>query len=220
MPLEMVEHGQRHFLPAAGHDLFLPLYDPLVSLLGGDRARKELIDQARVEAEHRILDIGCGTGTLLLLLKRRYPTLETVGLDPDPNALRRAGNKARRAGVAVQLDQGFADALPYGNNTFDRVFSSFMFHHLEERNRENTLQEVARVLKPGGSFHLLDFTGGEQGSHGLLGRFLHSHARLKDNNAPRILQLMRRAGFRGGKKVDDGSMLFGLLRTSYYRASK
>ena len=220
MPLEMVEHRHRNFLPAAGHDLFLPLYDPLVSLLGGDRARKELINQARVEPGHQVLDIGCGTGTLLLQLKRRYPALQTVGLDPDPNALRRAGDKARRAGVGLQLDQGFGDALPYGNSSFDRVFSSFMFHHLEEENRENTLQEVARVLKPSGSFHLLDFTGDEQGSHGPLGRFLHSHARLKDNNAARIPQLMRRAGFSGGEKVNDGSMLFGLLRTSYYRATK
>lgn len=220
MPLEMIEHRQRPFLPAAGHDLFLPLYDPLVSLLGGDRARKELIDQARIEPGHRVLDIGCGTGTLLLLLKRRYPTLQTVGLDPDPKALRRAGNKAKRAGVAVQLDQCFGDALPYGNSTFDRVFSSFMFHHLEEENRENTLQEAARVLKPGGSFHLFDFTGGEQGSHRLLGRFLQSHTRLKDNNAARVLELMRRAGFSGGEKVNDSSMLFGLLRTSYYRAAK
>lgn len=60
----IIGHQRREFLPAAGHDLFLPLYDPLVSLLGGDRAREELIDQARIEDHHRVLDVGCGTGTL------------------------------------------------------------------------------------------------------------------------------------------------------------
>ena len=219
MTFEMVDHRQRHFLPAAGHDLFLPLYDPLVSLMGGDRARKELIAQAKLQPNHRVLDVGCGTGTLMTLLKRRYSTLQVIGLDPDAKALRRASNKAKRAGVSVQFDQGFGDALPYGNAAFDRVFSSFMFHHLEDENREKTLQEVSRVLKPGGSFHLLDFAGGEQGSHGLLGHFLHSHARLKDNNDARILQLMRHAGFSGGEKVKDSSMLFGLLRITYYQAT-
>ena len=219
MTFEMVDHRQRHFLPAAGHDLFLPLYDPLVSLMGGDRARKELVAQAKLRPNHRVLDVGCGTGTLMMLLKRRYSTLQVSGLDPDAKALRRASNKATRAGVSMQLDQGFGDALPYGNATFDRVFSSFMFHHLEEENREKTLHEVSRVLIPGGSFHLLDFAGSEQGSHGLPGHFLRSHARLKDNNHIRILQLMRRAGFRGGEKVKDGSMLFGLLQITYYQAT-
>ena len=99
---------QKEFLPAAGHDLLLPLYDPLVSLLGGDRARQEVINQARIEGGQRVLDIGCGTGTLVTLLKKQYPTLEVAGLDPDPKALHRAKTKVARAGVSVQLDQGFA----------------------------------------------------------------------------------------------------------------
>ena len=187
--------------------------------MGVDRARKELIAQAQIQPDHRVLDVGCGTGTLMMLLKRRYSTLQVIGLDPDAKALRRASSKAKHVDVSVQFDQGFGDALPYENATFDRAFSSFMFHHLEEENREKTLQEVSRVLKPGGSFHLLDFAGGEKGLHGLLGHFLHSHARLKDTNDTRILQLMRRAGFSGGEKVKDGGMLFGLLRITYYQAT-
>lgn len=213
-----MDHSHRHFLPAAGHDLFLPLYDPLISFMGGNRTRKELIDQARIEPTHRALDIGCGTGTLVVLLKQQYPAADVVGLDPDPKALRRAKNKVRRAGVSVQLDQGFSDQLPYKKGTFDRVLSSFMFHHLEEPEREKTLQEVLRVLKPGGSFHLLDFAA-DHASHGLLDRLVLSHARLKDNSQGRILQLMNRAGFANAEKVKDDSMLFGLLRTAYYDAT-
>lgn len=219
MSSEIVRHHPREFLPAAGHDLFLPLYDPLVSLLGGDRARKELINQARIEDGHRVLDIGCGTGTLLMLLKKQYPTVQVAGLDPDPKALRRAKTKATRAAVSLQLDQGFADELPYENNSFNRVLSSFMFHHLEEQDREKMLREALRVLKFDGSFHLLDFAGGDQGSDGLLAHLIHSSHRLKDNSEQRILQLMKRAGFTQARKIKDGSMFLGALKTSYYEAS-
>jgi ubiquinone/menaquinone biosynthesis C-methylase UbiE len=222
MSSEIINHPKRTFLPAAGHDLFLPLYDPLVSLLGGERARRDLIAQANITSGQRILDIGCGTGTLAVMLKRADADVEVVGLDPDPKALRRAKTKATRAALSLQLDQGFSDELPYAEDSFDRVFSSFMFHHLEEENREKTLREVSRVLKPGGSLHLLDFVDDDHGSHGLLSRFLgrliHSTDRLKDNSDARILQLMRRAGFTNFEKVKESQMLLGLLRMSYYRA--
>ena len=220
MSSEIIDHPKRTFLPAAGRDLFLPLYDPLVSLLGGDRARRDLVAEANITSGQRILDIGCGTGTLAVMLKRSETHLEVIGLDPDPKALRRAKTKATRAGLSLQLDQGFADELPYAEHSFDRVFSSFMFHHLEEESREKALREVLRVLKPGGSFHLLDFVGDhEHGSHGHLSRLFHSSVRLKDNSDARIVQLMRRAGFTNVEKVKESQMLFGLLRTSYYRAT-
>ena len=152
------------------------------------------------------------------MLKRQYSAVEVTGLDPDSKALQRARKKASRAGVSVQLDHGFADALPYGERSFDRVFSSFMFHHLDEDERERTSREVLRVLKPGGSFHLLDFVANET-SHGFFERFFAGHALMKTNTNGRILGLMSRAGFSNVTKVSEGSMLFGLMRTSYFRAS-
>lgn len=199
--------------------MFLPLYDPLVSLMGFDRARQELVSAANIEPGHHILDIGCGTGTLVVMLKRQYPTAQVVGLDPDPKALRRAQIKATRAAVSAQFDPGFADELPYKDESFDQVFSSFMFHHLKEQEREKMLREVLRVLKSGGSFHLLDFVA-NNASHGFLDRLFHSHAQMKDNRDTTILELMSRVGLMNVAKVKEGSMLFGLLRTSSYQASK
>ena len=69
----MLESGKT-YLPAAGHDWQLPFYDPFVKLLGGDTARRVLLDQATVRPGH-VLDIGCGTGTLAMLIKRRHPDL-------------------------------------------------------------------------------------------------------------------------------------------------
>jgi len=210
--------SQREFLPAAGRDVFLPLYDPMVSLMGFGRAVQELISQANIERAHSVLDVGCGTGTLIVMLKRQYLAVQVVGLDPDSKALQRARKKVGRAGVSVQLDQGFADELPYGEQSFDRVFSSFMFHHLDEEERERTSREVLRVLKPGGSFHLLDFVSNET-SHGFFERLFAGHALMKTNTNERILQLITRAGFTNVMKVKERSMLFGLMRTSYFRAT-
>lgn len=210
--------SQREFLPAAGRDVFLPLYDPLVSLMGFGRAARELIAQANVERDHSVLDLGCGTGTLIVMLKRQYPAVEAVGLDPDAKALQRARNKAKRAEVSLQFDQGFADELPYGERSFDRVISSFMFHHLDEQERERTSREALRVLKPGGAFHLLDFVT-DDSAHGFFERLIGGHALMKTNTNERLLQLLQRAGFTNVTKVKDGSMLFGLMRTSYFRAT-
>ena len=71
----------RTYLPAAGHDWMLPLYDPVVKLLGGDAARRTLLEQAVIRPGHRVLDIGCGTGTLVTLIKRLHPEVEVVSRD-------------------------------------------------------------------------------------------------------------------------------------------
>lgn len=207
----------RTYLPAAGHDWALPFYDPFVRLLGGHAVRAVLLEDADLRPGQRILDIGCGTGTLLVRLKQLHPDVEARGLDPDPKALARALRKARRASVSIELDEGFSDELPYSDASFDRVFSSFMFHHLPADVRAKTLQEVRRVLKPGASFHMLDFGGPEPGTAGVA-RVLHSNHRLEDNSTSRVLALMKQAGFSSTKKVRDGAMLFGHIRIAYYEA--
>ena len=117
----------------------------------------------------------------------------------------------------MRLDQGFADALPYPDGSFDRVFSSMMFHHVETADKEKMLSEVRRVLRPGGSFHLMDFAGPEA-SDGILSRLLHTHARLKDNTESRILEWMRRAGLADPIKASSGRLILG--RLAYYRAGR
>ncbi|MGH9663133.1 MAG: class I SAM-dependent methyltransferase [Bryobacteraceae bacterium] len=215
-----MEQIKRTYLPAAGRNWALPLYDPLVKALGGDSARKSLIDQADPQPGHRILDIGCGTGTLATLIKRLHPGVDVVGLDPDPKALARARKKAGRTGVSIQLDQGYSDELPYPDASFDRVFSSFMFHHLQAEDREKTLREVRRVLKDGGSFHMLDFARKEAHNAGGFARWLHSSDRMKENTDTRILTLIRQAGFSDSFRVKEGTIFFGRLHTAYYQASK
>ncbi len=213
----MTAKSERAFLPAAGHDFFLPIYDPFTKLFGFDSARHSLLDQAALEPHHRVLDVGCGTGTLAVLIKRRCPTVDVVALDPDPRALARAQRKANRAAASVRFDRGFADALGYPDRAFDRVFSSMMFHHLDKADKDTTLREILRVLKPGGRLEFLDFAGPHAHGHGALARFIHSHHQLEDNDEDRILTRMNRAGFAEAKKVGDRSTFFG--RVTLYQAS-
>jgi ubiquinone/menaquinone biosynthesis C-methylase UbiE len=209
--------SSRTYLPAAGRDWLLPLYDPFVKLLGGDAARKALLDQATIRASQRVLDIGCGTGTLVVMIKRLHPGVEVVGLDPDPKALSRAKHKTERAALTVRFDQGFADELPYSDSLFDRVFSSFMFHHLPVDVKGEMLRAVRRVLKPDGEFHMLDFEGSQDAAHGILAHIIHSSHRLEDNSESRVLSLMTQAGLAEPKKVGRRAMLFGHI--AYYRAT-
>ena len=213
----VMETTQRAYLPAAGHDIFLPLYDPLVKLLGGDKARRTLLDQAAIQPGHRVVDIGCDTGTMVLLIKRLCSQVEVTGLDPDPKAPARANRKLQRAAVSAKLDQGIAEVLPYEDASFDRVLSSFMFHHLESDQKEQALREVRRVLKPGGSFHMLDFSKPESSGAGVVARWLHSSHHLAENTEGRILGLMNQAGLEGARIVSRGTMFF--LHTAYYRAA-
>jgi ubiquinone/menaquinone biosynthesis C-methylase UbiE len=210
---------RRTYVPAAGHDGILPIYDPLVTVLGGNPTRRALVDQAAIRPGHRVLEIGCGTGSLVVLIKRVHPDVDVVGLDPDPKALDRARRKAARAAVSIQFDQAFSDEMPYPEASFDRVFSSFMLHHLQGHEKEKTLREVRRVLKRGGVLHLLDFGGTESRATGLVARWLHSSQPLRDNSAERILTLMTQAGLADAREVSQGALLLGCLPITYYRAS-
>ncbi|MFO7181432.1 MAG: methyltransferase domain-containing protein [Pseudomonadota bacterium] len=203
----------REFLPAAGRDELLPLYDPLVRLIGGDRRRRALIEQAALRPGHRVLDIGCGTGTLLVDVLKRKRGITATGLDPDPKALARARRKAERAGVSIRFDQGFSDQLPYPDASFDRVFSSFMLHHLKADEQERTLREARRVLAPGGSLHLLDFVQPPRGHQGLVSRFVHSH----EAKTPQELRaLLEHVGFSEASEIERRKMV--LQPIAYFRA--
>jgi len=207
---------QRTYLPAAGKDWALPFYDPFVRLFGGDSAKKVLLDHAALTSGLRVLDIGCGTGTLAVLIKRLHPAVSVVGLDPDPKALARARHKADRERLAIPFDRGFSDQLPYAQASFDRVFSSFMYHHLPHDEKENTLREVRRVLRPGGSFHLMDFAGPHE-HHGLFAHLFHAGECLQDNDASAILDLFRQSGFTSSQKLSERRLIFGPI--AYYQAS-
>jgi ubiquinone/menaquinone biosynthesis C-methylase UbiE len=63
--------------------------------------KKRLVEQADIRENHRVLDLGCGTGTLTILIKKTHPNTEVVGLDGDQKVLDIARAKAAKAEVEL-----------------------------------------------------------------------------------------------------------------------
>jgi SAM-dependent methyltransferase len=213
-----MDEAERSFIPALGKRWLLPLYDPLLWLLGADAAQRPLIEQAEIKSGIRVLDIGCGTGSMAVLIKKLHSDAEVVGIDPDPAAVSICTRKASRAGLSIEFDRGFADHMPYADASFDRVFSSLMFHHLAADEKSATLREIRRVLKTGGSLHLLDFVR-EHGSHSGTagnGQLVHRRGAVADRIEGRMTLLMDEAGLADAREVSRRKFFFGPI--AYYRA--
>ena len=119
------------YIPALGYRWLTRFYDPVVRVTTREATfKKALLCQASIHDGHRVLDLGCGTGTLAVLVKHAHRAAEVFGLDADAEALNLARMKLEAAGIEVQLDRGVASALPYAGESFDRAVSSLLFHHL------------------------------------------------------------------------------------------
>ena len=153
-----MKQSDQDFVPALGFRALTPLYDAVLRIFTRERVwRGALLDQLRAGPGERILDVGCGTGTLAILLKRQAPSAHVVGLDPDPDVLVRAAAKARAAGVEIDWRQGFArDAASLGM-AFDKAVSSVVFHQVPLAEKEAGLAAMAAAIRPGGEVHIADF---------------------------------------------------------------
>lgn len=120
------------------------------ALVMGERYfRNRLLSQARISECDRILDIGCGTGTLAIMAKEIYPNAEVAGLDPDAKVLGIARAKGANTDTELILMRGMSCEIPSPNNSFDRVLSSLMLHHLSTANKGRTSTlTLCRLVTP------------------------------------------------------------------------
>jgi ubiquinone/menaquinone biosynthesis C-methylase UbiE len=188
-------HGRHDYLPGFRHDALLPLYDVVQRLAGIPALHRRLVDRAAVGDTDDVLEVGCGTGNLTLLAKSQHPEARLTAADPDPLALARAKRKAAARGLDVRVDQAYGQDLPHEDDSFDQVLSAFMLHHLDADAKSRMFREIKRVLRPGGSLHLVDFGGRGSRADGPMARLQRRSPLLRDNLGDAIPTHLRNAGF-------------------------
>jgi ubiquinone/menaquinone biosynthesis C-methylase UbiE len=178
--------------------------------------KRRLVEQSNIQPKMKVLDLGCGTGTLTLMLKRAHPEAHITGVDGDSEVLNIARDKSR--GTDIQWDEGLASSLPYPDSAFDRVVTSLVIHHLVTDDKRLAFKEIFRVLKPRGELHVLDFGA----PHSWLTRFMTTYMRrleeTADNFDGQIPLFVTEVGFGEVKEAQNFVTIFGPL--SLWRAVK
>jgi ubiquinone/menaquinone biosynthesis C-methylase UbiE len=112
----------------------------------------------RIQSGEKVLDVGCGTGTLAIEVQSRVGRAGRVaGVDPGTQQIARARSKAARRNLPIDFQIGVIEHLAFPDQTFDVVLSTLMMHHLPDGLKRQGLSEIVRVLKPGGRLVIADF---------------------------------------------------------------
>lgn len=205
--------AEQRYIPALRFSALTPLYDPLVGL--GTREsefKRRIVDALEVPSGGRILDLACGTGTLAIMIARAHPDISVAAVDGDLEVLRRARAKAHEAQVGIDFDEGLSTALPYSDGCFDAVTSTLFFHHLDRASKVATIAEIARVLKPGGRFHVADWgkpADPLMAAAFLQVRLLDGFDVTRDNASGELPHLFERGGFTRVRECGRLRTLFG-----------
>lgn len=180
-----------------------------------DQQHRELADAVTPPADgrvDRVLDLACSIGQATFALKSRFPAAEVWGLDVALPLLRYAHLCGVQRGSDVHFVQALAEAMPCPDGHFDTVMAYILFHEIPWRITEQVVPEVARVLRPGGTFCIYEFPNATQGLSPVA-RFLidyDSHNNCEPYSQEFVYAdfhgLLRDSGFelRQGPKVSNG----------------
>lgn len=147
--------------------------------------------------------------------------MRLTGVDGDEAILKIAVEKASGAGTSLALVAADAGRLPFQSGAFDRALTTLVLHHLEREHKKRLLQEVFRILRPGGELHIADWGRphtrlmwiAAQSVAAFDGREV-----MADNLAGRLPEFCRQAGFVDVSEDERSGTLFGTL--AFVRAMK
>ena len=207
-PLQTHEHS----LETRGLTIrWASLYDIVVGVLtlGRQRAMREMtVEMAAVQPGDKVLDVGCGTGSLTLIAKARVGTDgEVHGIDAASEMIDVARRKAAQANVDVDFQAALIENIPFSDSYFDVVLSSLMLHHLPDDLKHKGFTEINRVLKPGGCFFAVDFDPPTNPLLRHLATHLLGHGMMQSN--VRDLPVMMQGA--GLTKLETGKTKYSIL---------
>ena len=213
----------KDFTPALGKAWLTPLYDLAIALLTRESTwRQALARQINPVPGDNILDVGCGTGSLALMLKDQEPGAIITGLDPDPEVLARAARKADGLGLDISLVGGFLEEKTFPKGTrFTKITSSLVLHQVPVAEKERILRLARGLLAPGGHLHVADY--GLQRTALMRAGFrivqsLDGYENTTPNARGILPGLMNKAGFSGVEEMLVVPTLTGSI--SLYRAAR
>ena len=211
LPPEPVSHTRGMLLEYAA-----PFYDWLCTMIGFGRAfRETTLSYAHLQPGEQVLDVGCGTGVLTRLAAEVVgPAGRVIGIDPGPKmiGIARKNTALEKSGAEFKL--ATIENLPFDDNCFDCVLSSFMIHHLPPDIKLKGLTEVYRVLKPGGRLLTVDIGHPSNPLWWVLIGPLSFWSFTKDQVTGRLIDYFQHAGY----EVDIVGHWMGLL--SFWLAYK
>ena len=143
--------------------------------LGIDQSwRRKTVRALELGPAHHVLDLATGTADLAIQVAHSEPSVTVVGVDPSSKMLEVGRAKIERGalGTRVELLQGDAQALPFGDDTFNSVCIAFGIRNVPDRAQ--ALREMSRVTKPNGRIAILELSEPRSGLLGALARF-HIH---------------------------------------------
>jgi ubiquinone/menaquinone biosynthesis C-methylase UbiE len=184
------------FYPALKYHFLTPFYDRIISLLVPEKyIRNKIAKLVNPLPNQHILDFGCGTGTLCFELQKHNSACFITGIDVDPRMIAIAEKKY----ADLKFCKILPGNIPFSSGIFDTVVSSWVFHHLTFQEKQKAFDEIARVLKPGGVFVLVDWTKPEgifQQIAFYFLRILDNFITFKENETGKITPMLTNAGFR------------------------
>lgn len=154
--------SEQGFTPAMGRFMFNRLYDPVIRFTREKYWRQLILKYLKPQADDVIVDVGCGTGTLLNLIAKIQPTAILIGIDPDENILKIAKEKSKQQGNTIIWQQTMGDhvqQLGHGQKV-NKICSSLVLHQCPIAMKQGILQSMYELLPEDGLVVIADF--GEQ----------------------------------------------------------